>query len=119
MTNYYRERAAAIEAALAGGEVLKAHLGRPVEIAYKGGDLDLVTSADTGSESTIVSLLEKRFPEVSVLAEEGGESTGDSARRFIVDPLDGTTNFAHGYPHFAVSIAYEEDGEIYVMGVEV
>lgn len=47
-----------------------------------------------------------------MLAEEGGESPGSKTRRFIVDPLDGTTNFAHGYPHFAVSIAYEQEGEI-------
>jgi myo-inositol-1(or 4)-monophosphatase len=114
MTDYHRERAAAIEAALAGGEVLKRHFGGRLEIAYKGGDLDLVTSADTDSERTIISFLKKRFPKVRVLAEEGGESAGDAARRFIVDPLDGTTNFAHGYPHFAISIAYEQDGEIRV-----
>lgn len=106
-------RGAAIEAALAGGAVLERYYGARVEIAYKG-DLDLVTTADTESEATIVSLLTRRLPHVAVLAEEGGEIPGDGDGRFIVDPLDGTTNFAHGYPHFAVSIAYEQQGEIAV-----
>jgi myo-inositol-1(or 4)-monophosphatase len=114
MTDYYKERAAAIEAVLSGGEVLKRHFGGRIEIAYKEGELDLVTTADMESERAIVSLLTNRFPEVTVLAEEGGESAGDANRRFIVDPLDGTTNFAHGYPHFAVSIGYEEYGEVRV-----
>jgi myo-inositol-1(or 4)-monophosphatase len=114
MTQYYRERAGAIEAALAGGDVLKRHFGGQIQITYKGRDLDLVTTADTESERSIVSLLTQRFPGVGVLAEEGGESPGDAERRFIVDPLDGTTNFAHGYPLFAISIAYEKEGEIRV-----
>ncbi len=113
MGNYLKPRAAAIEAALAGGEVLKRHFGSRMEISFKG-ELDLVTPADTESESTIVSLLSRRMPGVTILAEEGGESEGDADRRFIVDPLDGTTNFAHGYPHFAVSIAYEQEGQIAV-----
>ena len=115
MSDYTKPRAAAIEAALAGGEVLKRHHGSRMEVSFKG-ELDLVTPADTESESTIVSLLTRRMPGVAVLAEEGGETVGDADRRYIVDPLDGTTNFAHGYPHFAVSIAYEHNGRI-VVGV--
>lgn len=111
MTGFMKERAAAIEAALAGGEVLRGHFGGKLEITYKG-DVDLVTQADTESEETIVTLLGARLPEVGILAEERGQSPGSQTRRFIVDPLDGTTNFAHGYPHFAVSIAYEQEGEI-------
>ncbi|MFQ5789965.1 MAG: inositol monophosphatase family protein [Acidobacteriota bacterium] len=106
-----KELAAAIEAALAGGQVLKRWLGGAFEVSYKG-ELDLVTQADTESEKTIVSLLSKRLPGVTILAEEGGMSEGDPNRRYIVDPLDGTTNFSHGYPFFAVSIAYERAGEI-------
>jgi myo-inositol-1(or 4)-monophosphatase len=114
MADFYRERAVAIEAALAGGEVLQSYYGKQLDISYKGGDLDLVTTADTKSEETILSILEKRLPAVAILAEEGGESGGSEERRFLVDPLDGTTNFAHGYPHFAVSIGYEHEGQIQV-----
>ncbi len=114
MSDFYRERAVAIEAALAGGEVLKSHYGKQLDISYKGEDLNLVTTADTESEETILSIFGKRLPGVAVLAEEGGESGGDMGRRFLVDPLDGTTNFAHGYPHFAVSIGYEHEGEMQV-----
>ena len=103
--------AAAIEAALAGGDVIRGFFGGKFEISFKGA-LDLVTEADTKSERTVVSILRKRMPGVSILAEESGASEGTTDRRFIVDPLDGTTNFAHGYPVFAVSIGYEEDGEI-------
>lgn len=106
-----RELAPAIEAALAGGAVLRRYYGGSFEISYKG-DLNLVTEADIESERTIVAWLRKRVPGVAVLAEESGESRGSMDRRFIVDPLDGTTNFAHGYPFFSVSIAYEEKEEI-------
>ncbi len=108
---FVKERAVAVEAALAGGEVLKRYLGGRLHISEKG-ELDLVTEADTASEETILSLLEKRLPGTSVLAEESGETRRDANQRFIVDPLDGTTNFAHGYPCFAVSIAYEKEGLI-------
>ena len=106
-----RAVAAAIEAALAGGDVIRGFYGGKFEVSFKGA-LDLVTEADIQSERTVVSILRKRVPGVGILAEESGESEGTSDRRFIVDPLDGTTNFAHGYPVFAVSIGYEEDGEI-------
>ncbi len=99
----------AVEAALAGGEILKRYYGGEFRIAFKG-ELDLVTQADTESEAEVVSVLRGRMPDVSILAEESGVSDRDEARRFVVDPLDGTTNFAHAYPMFAVSIAYEEAG---------
>jgi myo-inositol-1(or 4)-monophosphatase len=103
--------AAAVEAALAGGSVLKEFLGGVFRVSYKGA-LNLVTDADLASEKTLVGILKRRFPEASILAEETGEIGGRGASRFIIDPLDGTTNFAHGYPVFAVSIAYEEDGRL-------
>jgi myo-inositol-1(or 4)-monophosphatase len=106
-----RAVAAAIEAALAGGDVIRGFYGGTFEVSFKG-DVNLVTEADTESERTVISLLRKRVPGVAILAEESGESEGTSDQRFIVDPLDGTTNFAHGYPFFAVSIGYEEGGEI-------
>jgi myo-inositol-1(or 4)-monophosphatase len=103
--------AVAIEAALAGGSVLKEFLGGIFHVSYKG-DLNLVTEADLASEKKVLSILERRFPEASVLAEEAGAIGGTGTARFIVDPLDGTTNFAHGYPVFAVSIGYEENGQL-------
>jgi myo-inositol-1(or 4)-monophosphatase len=82
-----------------------------VSISYKG-EVDLVTQADKRSEEAIVSRLHGRFPRHAIVAEEGGGKDADSRWRWYVDPLDGTTNFAHGYPCFAVSIALEEDGEL-------
>lgn len=106
-----KELAAAIEAALAGGEVVRRYHGGKFEISFKG-ETNLVTDADKESERTIVSILRRRVPGAAVLAEEGGEQKGTTNGRFLVDPLDGTTNFAHGYPCFSVSIGFEQDGEI-------
>lgn len=95
---------AAVEIAHQAGKILCEELERPADIAYKG-DFDLVTQADRLSEALIVSSLQKYFPEHSVAAEEGtGKDTG-SEYRWHVDPLDGTTNFAHRYPCFCVSMA--------------
>ncbi len=106
-----RALSVAIEAALAGGAILESYYGGAFEISFKG-ELDLVTQADLESEATVLSILNARMPEASILAEESGGPTGDAFQRFVVDPLDGTTNFAHAYPMFAVSIGYEEDGEV-------
>jgi myo-inositol-1(or 4)-monophosphatase len=100
-----------VEAALAGGDVLKRYFGSDFRISYKGA-LNLVTEADVASEKEAVGILKRRFPGASILAEESGEERGESRSRFIIDPLDGTTNFAHGYPVFAVSIAYEEGNSV-------
>jgi myo-inositol-1(or 4)-monophosphatase len=103
--------AVAVEGALAGGDVLKGYFGGDFRISYKG-ELNLVTEADLASEKEVVSILKQRFPGAAILAEEAGEESGESGFRFIIDPLDGTTNFAHGYPVFAVSIACEEGEEV-------
>ncbi len=109
MTKNYLE--AAVEIAHEAGKVLREELERPPDIAYKG-DFDLVTQADRRSEAVIVSRLKKYFPEHAVAAEEGtGKDTG-SEFRWHVDPLDGTTNFAHGYPCFCVSMALAEKNEL-------
>jgi myo-inositol-1(or 4)-monophosphatase len=100
-----------VEAALAGGNVLKGYFGGDFRISYKGA-LNLVTEADVASEKEVVGILKRRFPGSAILAEESGEKSGDSGFRFIIDPLDGTTNFAHGYPVFAVSVACEEGAEV-------
>ncbi len=96
----------AIETAQEAGRILCEEFDRPLQISYKG-DVDLVTQADRRSEGAIVARLSKYFPEHAVAAEEGTghESASASEFRWHVDPLDGTTNFAHGYPCFSVSIA--------------
>ena len=100
------------QAALAAGAIIRENWQKPKEIGYKGA-IDLVTSIDRESERHIVESLRKSFPDHSILAEEETEIAGSEDRyRWIVDPLDGTTNFAHGYPQFCVSIALECDGEI-------
>jgi len=98
---------AAVEIAQEAGKILVEELSRPLEIRYKGDEVDLVTQADKRSERLIVERLTKYFPDHAISAEEGTghESAAASEFRWHVDPLDGTTNFAHGYPCFSVSIA--------------
>ena len=86
---------------------------RPPKISYKG-EVDIVTQADRRSEEAVVTRLRTHFPTHAIVAEEGGGQETDSPFRWLVDPLDGTTNFAHGYPCFAVSIGLEEAGELIV-----
>jgi len=98
----------AAEAARRGGEVLQARFGSRRTIDYKGG-IDLVTDADRASEQALLAFLAGRFPGSRVLAEESGASgAAGSGLRWFVDPLDGTTNYAHGVPHFAVNVAVED-----------
>lgn len=104
---------AAVETALKAGGILLSEFDRPKKVTYKG-KADLVTEADRHSQEAIVGRLRRYFPEHSILSEEGGGQERDARYRWIVDPLDGTTNFAHGYPCFAVSIGFEEAGELLV-----
>jgi myo-inositol-1(or 4)-monophosphatase len=102
-------REACAEAARRGGEVLRGKWGTRRTIDYKGG-IDLVTDADRASEEALLAFLGARFPGSAVVAEESGTSAAVSGRagselRWFVDPLDGTTNYAHGVPHFAVNVA--------------
>ncbi|PID28574.1 MAG: inositol monophosphatase [Candidatus Cloacimonadota bacterium] len=80
-------------------------------ISYKG-KVDLVTETDLKCEKFIADYIKRNFPEDTVLAEENNSITGTNNRVWIIDPLDGTTNFSHKYPFFAVSIALQIDGEI-------
>lgn len=109
--------ALARDAAAAGAAVIEAnarHLtGRRVDFARKGSDIDLVTEVDRGSEAAIVSKL--RGSGIAVVAEEGGGERGEGAV-FYVDPLDGTTNYAHGHPFCSVSIGLIAQGQP-VLGV--
>src|SRR6202166_1644487 len=101
----------AIETAREAGAILLAEFDRPVKISYKG-EVDIVTQADRKSEEAIVTRLRSHFPKHAIVAEEGGGTESESPFRWHVDPLDGTTNFAHGYPCFCVSIGLEEAGEL-------
>lgn len=76
------------------------------------GDFDLVTEADRASEALVVTRLKEHFPEHGIVAEEGGGHESSSQYRWYVDPLDGTTNFAHGYPMFNVTLALEQGDEM-------
>ena len=105
---------AAVAAAREAGAILREGLGGERQIAYKG-TVDLVTEMDKRSEATIVGALTARFPDHRVVAEEGsGPREGESPYRWLIDPLDGTTNYAHGNPIFAVSIALQHAGETIV-----
>ncbi len=107
----------AIETAREAGQILLEKFGRKIKISKKG-DINLVTEADFASEKFIIEKIHTHFPKHSVLAEESGDAVviGDSFWKWIIDPLDGTTNFAHGYPCFCVTLALEHNGEI-VIGV--
>ncbi len=98
----------AISAARAGGEELVRRFSLPRDITHKG-KLDLLTDADTAAEARVLAVIRERHPDDAILAEESGK-TGAGERVWIVDPLDGTTNYAHGVPHYAVSIAYRAGG---------
>ncbi|NBB69911.1 MAG: inositol monophosphatase [Alphaproteobacteria bacterium] len=82
-----------------------------LQVSLKGPG-DFVTAADRRAEQIITDELRRARPNFAILAEEGGEETAESGARWIVDPLDGTTNFLHGLPHFAISIACEMNGEL-------
>ena len=97
------------ELAREAGSVLLSYFGK-VDIEYKG-DVDLVTEADRASEKLIAGRIRRLWPEHDLVGEEGSRHETGSDFRWYVDPLDGTTNFAHGYPVFCVSIALEYKGE--------
>ncbi|MCA1826017.1 MAG: inositol monophosphatase [Myxococcales bacterium] len=99
-----------IAAAQAGAKVLRDLYHRPRDIQLKGR-IDLVTDADKASEETVLRKLHELAPGVKILAEESGEH-GKGDARFIVDPLDGTTNYAHGIPLFCCTVAFEENGRV-------
>src|SRR6516162_8264775 len=92
------------------GALLMQYFHQGLKIEYKG-DADLVTAADRASEALIRERIKKSFPSHDVLGEEQGLKDSGSEYRWYVDPLDGTTNFAHGFPVFAVSMAIEYKGE--------
>jgi myo-inositol-1(or 4)-monophosphatase len=102
----------AIRAAREAGELLRSNFGRRIEV-FRKGPIDLVTEVDLASERLIKNLITTHYPRHSVVGEEAGEggASPDAEYRWILDPLDGTTNYAHGYPCFCVSIALHRRGE--------
>ncbi|HYB92194.1 MAG TPA: inositol monophosphatase family protein, partial [Candidatus Binataceae bacterium] len=107
MTNQFEQ--VALRAARAAGRI---HLKRlsNIHIDRKSSSIDLVTEADREAEAAAIDVVHRAFPTHAILAEESGLSAHESDHRWIIDPLDGTTNFAHGFPMFCVSIAYQRRG---------
>ena len=107
--------AVAVEAALAAGRIQQERADNIGEIQYKG-EINLVTEVDLLCEKEIIGRIQKAFPGHAFLAEESGATEGDADHLWVIDPLDGTVNYAHGYPCYCVSIGYQRKGEV-VVGV--
>ena len=108
----------AIQTARDAGRILAERFGRKIEISNKS-EIDLVTESDLASERLIIDRIKTYYPRHSILAEESGATNPNGPEnqndwRWIIDPLDGTTNYAHGYPCFCVSIALEHQGKMEV-----
>jgi myo-inositol-1(or 4)-monophosphatase len=101
----------AVQAARIAGALQRERLWQEHVIAFKG-ETDLVTEVDRACEELIVGAIRGKYPDHDILAEENEYPPLHSAHKWIIDPLDGTTNYAHGFPWFAVSIALEIDGEV-------
>jgi len=110
--NFSKITLAAIEAAKKGAEILKNGFGSKLEIKKKPGKHNLVTQYDLLSEKTIIAFINEKFPDHSILSEEAGEIKKNNDVEWIIDPLDGTTNFVHSIPFFAVNIAVKKGNEI-------
>jgi myo-inositol-1(or 4)-monophosphatase len=102
------------DAADAAGEIIRQSWQQPKAIDYKGA-IDLVTTIDRETEHKIVDVIQRNFPDHAILAEEETDLRGDDNEyRWIIDPLDGTTNFAHSYPQVSISIALEQNSQVIV-----
>ncbi len=103
----------ALEAARAAGSIIREQGAQVFRVDHKGAT-DLVTEVDLAAEKEIISILSKSFPGHRILAEESGQEEGESDCVWLIDPIDGTTNFVHGYPFYSVSIALERRSAIIV-----
>jgi myo-inositol-1(or 4)-monophosphatase len=105
----------AIQTAHDAGRILAERFGRAIEVSNKG-DIDIVTEADLAAERFIIERIKSHYPRHAILAEEseaaGVHHEGQGEWKWIIDPLDGTTNYAHGYPCFCVSVALERAGQV-------
>lgn len=108
---YEKELKTAVAAAKKAGVLLMRLSRGKLSVKYKS-PIDLVTEADQASEALIISAIRKAFPKDDIMTEESQDQRTASRRRWIIDPLDGTTNYAHGFPVWCVSIAFEEKGAI-------
>ena len=106
-----KETRAAIKAARLGGRIAMQYFGKPIAYKTKSSVYDWVTKADLESEKAIISLLSEEFPEYGFLAEESGERKGNG-HVWVIDPIDGTNNFASGIPYFCISIALARDKQL-------
>ncbi|MDI9550958.1 MAG: inositol monophosphatase family protein [Bacteroidota bacterium] len=93
------------------GKLLAERFGHPQEVDFKG-DIDMVTETDRLSERLLMEKISSAFPDHGILSEESPAVKGNSEWRWVIDPLDGTTNYAHGFPFFCVSIALEKQGSL-------
>ena len=105
------------EAVHAGAAEILRFFNREFKISNKEGVNNLVTEADHASEKAILAIIKKNHPDHSVLSEESGEFVQDSNYKWLVDPIDGTVNFAHGIPLNCVSIGIEHNGEMILAAV--
>jgi len=103
----------AVQAAQQAGKILKQKVNTALQIDLKGR-VNLVTEADRQSEETILKIISEKFPDHQILTEERPFIEGQSAFKWIIDPLDGTTNFVHGFPFFSVSIGLEYQKELWL-----
>jgi myo-inositol-1(or 4)-monophosphatase len=99
-----------IEIAKEAGHIIREGFGQTLDIEFKTNESNLVTQIDKASEKRIIDYVNKEFPTHRILAEESGESKNTSEYLWVIDPLDGTTNFAHGFPIFSVSIGVQRNG---------
>ncbi len=93
------------------GEIIREGFGKNFSFEYKTNESNIVTEIDQAAEKTIIDFVKKEFPYHSIIAEESGRKESASDYRWVIDPLDGTTNFAHGLPIFSVSIGVQKKGE--------
>ena len=106
-----RETRAAIKAAKAAGKIALKHFGKPIKHKTKSSRFDWVTKADIESEKEIIRILSREFPGSGFIAEESGKKKGNDYT-WIIDPIDGTNNFASGIPYFNTAIALAKKGEL-------
>ena len=102
--------------ALEAGELIRSYFGKKFEVEYKTNESNLVTQVDKDSEKLITDFIVKKYPSHNILAEEGSSVNKGGEYTWVVDPIDGTTNFAHGLPIFSVSIGVQKNEET-VVGV--
>ena len=115
-TDLEKSKDIALKAAKEAASFIASRVGQIKQIDYKSA-YNIVTDVDKGSEAIIIKIIHDAFPDDTILAEEGGGQADrkfDASRRWIIDPLDGTTNFTHAYPFFAVSIGLEIDGKMQI-----